>query len=152
MSRANGSFQKEGESGMSYDLMVFEKTKAPDTREAFMAWYEKQTAWEEDHDYQTIGVSAPALQNWFMEMKDIFPPMNGAYAPGMEELEKDGDLESRLVDYCIGREVIYAAFPWSAAEEAYETVRRLAEKHAVGFFDVSGDEGEILLPDGTWLS
>ena len=119
---------------MSYDLMVFEKTKAPDTREAFMAWYEKQTAWEEDHDYQTIGVSAPALQNWFMEMKDIFPPMNGAYAPGMEELEKDGDLESRLVDYCIGREVIYA------------------EKHAVGFFDVSGDEGEILLPDGTWLS
>ena len=29
--------RKKGESGMSYDLMVFEKTKAPDTREAFMA-------------------------------------------------------------------------------------------------------------------
>lgn len=29
MSRANGKPQKEGESGMSYDLMVFEKTKAP---------------------------------------------------------------------------------------------------------------------------
>ena len=37
MSRANGKPQIEGESGMSYDLMVFEKTKAPDTREAFMA-------------------------------------------------------------------------------------------------------------------
>ena len=82
---------------MSYDLMVFEKTKAPDTREAFMAWYEKQTAWEEDHDYQTIGVSSPALQNWFMEMKDIFPPMNGAFAPSDEELSARPDLELRSI-------------------------------------------------------
>lgn len=26
---------------MSYDLMVFEKTKAPKTRKEFLAWYEK---------------------------------------------------------------------------------------------------------------
>lgn len=30
---------------MSYDLMVFEKTKAPATKKEFMAWYEKQTEW-----------------------------------------------------------------------------------------------------------
>lgn len=32
---------------MSYDLMVFEKTKAPATKKEFMAWYEKQTEWGE---------------------------------------------------------------------------------------------------------
>ena len=57
---------------MSYDLMVFERTKAPTTKKEFMAWYEKQTEWEEEHDYQTISVSSPALQNWFMEMKEKF--------------------------------------------------------------------------------
>ena len=33
---------------MSYDLMVFERTKAPTTKKEFMAWYEKQMEWEED--------------------------------------------------------------------------------------------------------
>lgn len=32
---------------MSYDLMVFEKTKAPKTRKEFLEWYEKQTEWGE---------------------------------------------------------------------------------------------------------
>ena len=54
---------------MSYDLMVFERTKAPTTKKEFMAWYEKQMEWEEEHDDQTIRGSSPALQNWLMEMK-----------------------------------------------------------------------------------
>lgn len=58
--------------------MVFEKDKAPPTKKEFMAWYEKQTEWGEDHDCQTISVSSLALQNWFMEMKGTFPPMNGS--------------------------------------------------------------------------
>ena len=103
---------------MSYDLMVFERTKAPTTKKEFMAWYEKQTEWEEEHDYQTISVSSPALQNWFMEMKEKFPPMNGEYAP---------------------------------KDEAYELMRSLAQKHKVGFFDVSGDDGDIILPDGIMI-
>ena len=48
---------------MSYDLMVFEKTKAPSNKKEFMTWFEKQTEWSEGHDYQSIGVSSPALQN-----------------------------------------------------------------------------------------
>lgn len=28
---------------MSYDLMVFEKTRAPKTKEEFMEWFEEQT-------------------------------------------------------------------------------------------------------------
>ncbi|MCI8692048.1 MAG: hypothetical protein HFH91_04775 [Lachnospiraceae bacterium] len=137
---------------MSYDLMVFEKTKAPANRKDFMAWFEKQVEWGEDHDYASIHVSSPALQNWFMEMKETFPPMNGEYAPDPELLDEDENLESHTVDYCIGRDVIYAAFAWSAAEEAYELMRELAEKHGVGFFNVSADNGEIILPDGTAMA
>jgi len=137
---------------MSYDLMVFEKTKAPTTKKEFMAWYEKQCEWSEEHDYQTISVSSPALQNWFMEMKDTFPPMNGDYAPDEDLIDEDDTLERHLTDYSIGREVIYAAFSWSVAEEAYELMRSLAQKHKVGFFDVSADEGDIILPDGTMIA
>ena len=134
---------------MSYDLMVFERTKAPAVRKEFMAWYEKQTEWEEEHDYQTIGVSSPALRNWFLEMKDTFPPMNGEYAPDLDAL--DEELERHLVDYSIGFDIIYAAFSWSAADEAYALTRALAQKHRVGFFDVSGKDGDIILPDGTLI-
>lgn len=140
------------EAVLSYDLMVFEKTKAPKTRAEFITWYEKQTRWEEDHDYQTITVSSPALQSWFMEMKEVFPPMNGEYAPEDDLIEEDETLEARLTDYCIGRDVIYAAFAWSVAEEAYERMRTLAQKHGVGFFDVSGGDpasADIILPDGS---
>lgn len=136
---------------MSYDLMVFEKTKAPKKRKEFLVWYEKQTEWGEDHDYQTINVSSPALQNWFLEMKETFPPMNGEDAPDFELLSKNEELESRVTDYSIGREAIYAAFSWSAAEEAYALTRKLAKKHDVGFFDVSERDGDIILPDGTKL-
>lgn len=130
---------------MSYDLMVFEKTKAPKTRKEFMEWFGRQTQWREDHDYQTIGVSSPALQSWFMEMKETFPPMNGEYAPDGKALDEDERLETYLTDYSIGREVIYAAFAWSVAREAYELARELAQKHGVGFFDVSVDDGDIIM-------
>lgn len=141
----------EGTTAVSYDLMVFEKTKAPAAKKEFMAWYEKQVEWGEEHDYETIGVSSPALQNWFMEMKETFPPMNGEYAPAPELLDEEEGLESYMTDYSIGREVIYAAFSWSVAEEAYELMRSLAQKHKVGFFDVSSDDGDIILPDGTMI-
>ncbi len=136
---------------MSYDLMVFEKTKAPKTKEEFMEWFEEQAEWGEDHNYQTIGVASPALQNWFMEMKETFPPMNGEYAPDDDALAADAGLEDRLADYCIGRNVIYVGFAWSVAEEAYEQMLALAGKHDVGFFDVSGN-GDIILPDGSKLA
>lgn len=133
---------------MSYDLMVFEKSRAPKTKEEFMEWFEEQIEWGEDHDYQTISVASPALQNWFMEMKETFPPMNGEFAPDDSALEEDAELESRMTDYSIGYDVIYAGFAWSVAEEAYEKMLELAGKHGVGFFDVSGD-AEIILPDGS---
>ncbi len=136
---------------MSYDLLVFEKTKAPRTRMEFMKWFEVETEWNENHDYGTPSIASPALQSWYNTMKDVFPPMNGIDAPTDEQLEGNENLEGRLVDYCIGRDVIYVAFSWSCADEAYELVKKLARQHNVGFFDVSADNGDIILPEGSKL-
>lgn len=129
---------------MSYDLMVFEKTKAPKMREEFMEWYSKQIQWEENHDYNTISVSSQALQNCFMEFKETFPPMNGEFAPSIKSINEDENLEKHLADYCIGREVIYVSFAWTVKEEAYKLMLECAQKHGVGLFDVSGDGGVIM--------
>ena len=51
-----------------------------------------------------------------------------------------------VTDHCIGRHVIYSAFAWSMAEPAHSKMRELAVKHGVGFFNASGDPGEILFP------
>jgi hypothetical protein len=83
-----------------------------------------------------------------MEMKETFPPMNGPEAPTDEEID-NMENDSYLTDYSIGREIIYAAFAWSLAEEAYEKMKSLALKHGVGFFNVSENDGEIIFPDGT---
>jgi hypothetical protein len=71
---------------MSYDLMVFEKSKAPVNREAFMEWYDKQTEWNEDHSYSDISLTSAALKNWYKEITETFPPMNGSDAPTEEEI------------------------------------------------------------------
>ncbi len=136
---------------MSYDLMVFEIQSAPKTRESFLKWYEQQAEWEEDHDYDDPKVSSPALQSWFHEMKTIFPVMNGPYALADEEMEDLYEEQGMLSEYCCGEHVIYVAFAWSQAEKAYETMRSLAKKHQVGFFDASGSGSNIILPDGTLM-
>ena len=128
--------------------MVFDAAKAPQNRKDFRQWYAKQTEWGEAHGHVSLEAVSPALQKWFMEMKETFPPMNGPFAPDEAMLLADSSLEDRLTDYCIGQEVIYMAFAWSAAEGAYELTRDLAQKYGVGFFDASSEEGEILLPEG----
>ena len=131
---------------MSYDLMVFERTKAPQKRKEFLVCYDKETEWSEEHGYDDPAVTSPALRNWYEEMIKTFPNMDSPDA----EVEDD-DAEAHLTEYSIGHNVIYAAFAWSVAEEAYEKVKALAQKHGVGFYDVSNDDGDIILPDGNLM-
>ena len=119
--------------------MVFDPNAAPREREEFLAWYGAQTEWAEDHSYDDPMVTSPSLANWFAEMMEVFPPLNGPFA------STDYD-DPKVTDYSIGRSVIYAGFRWSQAESAFEAVDRLAAKHGVGFFDVSGEDGEIRFP------
>ncbi len=69
--------------------------------------------------------------------------MNGPFA--------SDDMDSNLADYCIGKNVIYVTFNWSFAEQGFVTMLQLAEKHGVGFFEVSSDNAVILFPDNGTL-
>ena len=126
---------------MSYDLMVFDAVAAPHERPAFIQWYQKEAEWSEDHSYDDPKVTTPALRAWYEEIRKTYPNMNGPGAPKVEDLMVRG-FEDRLGDYSICRHLIYVAFPWSKAEEAYPLVRVLAVKYGVGFYDVSGDDGD----------
>ena len=128
---------------MSYDLMVFNPRKAPKSEPEFLEWYGSQTEWEEDHSYDDPKVTSNELRNWFMEMKEEFPALNGPYSPADIEDRIDDDV---ITDYCIGKDVIYSGFRWSAAEKAYPKMLELANKHEVGFYDPSGD-GIIMFPN-----
>lgn len=132
---------------MSYDLMVFERTSAPQKYKDFLEWYEKETEWEEEHDYNDPSVTSSALKSWYEEITETFPNLNG---PDALNDEMNNDKEAHLTDYSIGYHVIYAAFAWSVSDEAYELTKALAQKHNVGFFDASG-EGSVILPDGSLM-
>ena len=69
--------------------------------------------------------------------------MNGPYA--VRRLEDP--YNPKVTDHCIGQSVIYSAFRWSQCRGAYSTVFELARKHGIGFYDVSGAEGQVWLPD-----
>ena len=126
---------------MSYDLMVFDPASAPRKRAAFMEWYEQQQSGDEDEPPSDDPKSlTPALQAWFAEMIETFPPLNGPLA-------KDENIDNpKTTDYGLGRTYVYACFGWSQAEEAQKHTVKLAEKHRVGFFNVSSDEGDVWVP------
>ncbi|PDT77673.1 hypothetical protein [Bradyrhizobium sp. C9] len=124
---------------MSYDLMVFEPSVAPEERKSFLEWYGQQTKWSEGHSYNDPSVSTPSLQAYFQDIIKVFPAMNGPF-------RSDDFDDPKVTDHCVGRHVIYSAFTWSCAEQAYSVVRQLAAKHRIGFFDVSAENGDIILP------
>lgn len=119
--------------------MVFRKEAAPKTRTEFMDWYNDQTKRTEGHSYDDPSITSPELRDWFLDMIQAFPAMNGPYATDLDSDYHTG--------YCIGRDMIYVDFRWSLVDEAYATVVRLAKKHQVGFYDVSSDENDILFPE-----
>jgi hypothetical protein len=122
--------------------MVFDPAEAPRDRARFLEWYGRTTEWSEGHSYNDPGATTPELHAWYDDIRNSFPNMNGPGAPD------DDHINDTVTDYSIGHHAIYAAFAWSEAETAYPLVRRLAVEHRVGFYDVSGDEGdgEIYFP------
>lgn len=121
--------------------MVFEPSVAPRDPEQFRAWYRPQTEWTEDHGYNDPAVPSASLRSWYETITGDFPNLNG-------EGVSDDEVGIRHTDYSLGSNAIYAAFAWSQAEEAYDLVRSLAVEHSVGFYDVSGGDGdgEIYFP------
>ena len=123
--------------------MVLDKHKRFERKEDFLNWYNKVTEWEEDIDYNDYKHATPELQKWFLEMKDIFPPLNGEFAPSDDEADEG---EHYMCDYCIAKDAIYCAFAWSDAEDAYKLSQEKAKEHDVAFFDV--ESYIVYYPDG----
>ena len=132
---------------MSYDLMVFEPTALPHRHDEFIKWHESEAGRAEAHDSNDRSVATVRLQTWFIAIIRLFPPMNGPLSK--EELPEE---EASTADYTIGRNSIYCLFAWSKVEQAYSAVFELAEKHGLGFFNVSSGEEEVWLPKNGKLS
>ncbi len=123
---------------MSYDLMVFNHKIAPANEEDFFTWYDEQTEWGEDHKYDNPAITTSELESWYNEMNHYFKPLNDTTSSS-----KKNKYEA---DYCIGYNFIYVSFSWSHSKTAYKKMKELAEKHQLGFFDISGNE-DILIPN-----
>ena len=121
--------------------MIFDPSVAPKDRISFMRWFEKQTDWDQSHDYMDPCSTSVLLRNWYDAIRKEYPAMNGPDACNGEAIDRSGD-------YNFGPHFIYITYPWSLAEEIYEKVRALVVEHKVGFFDVSDDVGgqEIYFP------
>ena len=128
---------------MSYDILAFDPSSTKDSD--FPGWWADQSSWSEDHSYNDIAVTTPALREFYADLIKTFPPMNGPDSPTNDEIDKDSSLEGRLTDYAIGTSLIYGAFAWSQESEARQLFTSLAAKHRVAVALVS-DGDEILRP------
>jgi len=117
---------------VSYDLLVFDPDVAPRERTAFLRWFDAQTDWAASE--VELALVPEGLRRWREAML--------ASWPDMQEVDDDHVDDPHVTGYSYGRHVIYVDFRWSVADEAYDAVRRLAVEHGVGFYDVSGDEGD----------
>ncbi len=121
--------------------MAFEADAAPASHAQFMEWYAQETQWTEGHSYDDPAMSTVKLRAWFVEITQSFPPLNGPLSQG--GLSED---EASATDYSVGKSIIYCAFAWTKAKPAYSLVFELAQKHGVGFFNVSSGNEEVWLP------
>lgn len=154
---------------MSYDLLVFDPEFAPRGRPEFMAWYSEIIKWGDERDYNSPESMTGNLRLFYDKLRTEFPPMNGPYAyefdqptqplfeqkskgfwskifkaaPQLERPEPAFD-EAFVTDYSLAENAIYMGFAWSISGQAYNHVFNTALSAGVGFFNVSGNDGEIL--------
>lgn len=137
---------------MSYDICIFNKKKAPRRKEDFIKWYERIMEWNGDSNFDDITVASKELQEWYSFMLKHFPAMNGrdaeesqhcyAKAKGVDV----GDVIDDSADYAIDSNLIYVAFGYTQAEDAYRLAFGKAKELGLGFFDPQ--EGSFPLSDG----
>lgn len=137
---------------MSYDLCVFNKRKAPKKKEKFAQWYEKITCWEGNSNYDDSSVASADLQHWYEFMLQHFPAMNGRDSErSIERFAEANEMDideavDHSADYSISKDLIYVAFGYSQAEDAYKLAIGKAKELGLGFFDPQ--EGNFPLGDG----
>lgn len=139
---------------MSYDLMVYEKGKAPMDQQKFMGWYNEKI---ESGSSKGISYASEKLQIFFHSVRNIFPPMDGPFAQDNMAMEKP-EMEKYLCGYSIMEDLIYLTFSHSVSRFAYDVIKRAAYFADVGFFEPSGNGMPIvfdslfpMLLEGEWF-
>lgn len=131
---------------MSYYIGVFDGALVPDTRSAFVNWFKKKSEWNDDRDYDSLTGCSEKLCAFFMDIKQVFQPLNGEYAPDYDNI--DEDTESKLIDYCICEELIYMSSGWSVADEFSVNVKEKAQKYGLGTLEFTSEGYLITKADG----
>ena len=142
-------FNKYVINGIDFYVLAFDIGVAPNNRKEFLEWKEQQMEWKEEHDYNNINISSNNLKNWYMDIINKFPPIIEDLENYDEEFEKNENNEY-LTEYSIGKNIIYSIFNWRKAEEAFELIKILSEKHKIGFLIIEAylEINEIYFPNG----
>lgn len=137
---------------MSYDICVYNKKRAPKSVDGFHKWFGDNTNWNSNSDYDDISIASKELQDWYKYMLCYFPAMNGRDAKKSSEdyaTTNGVDIDvaaDNSADYSINTDIIYVAFSYSQAENAYKLGADKAKELGLGFYDPREDE-EVLRND-----
>ena len=124
---------------MSYDLFAFDPSAAPRDRKGLLQWL---GALQEDNgeppsdDLESL---TPPLRAWFREVMEVFPSLNGPHSTENYD-------DPKATDYELNRDYVVACLAYSQANVAFSHMKELAEKHHLGFFNISSPTGELWLP------
>lgn len=126
---------------MTYIVALFDNTVVEHTKEAILAWYREETSWQKDIDYFNYRtVHSLDMKLCFAELMQIFPPMLGELAPSADKIDNDPKLEEKVAEYTFTESMIYMVFSKSKEIEACALLKKLANKHHVGYFDYQKQE------------
>jgi hypothetical protein len=121
--------------------MVFDPDTPPSERDGFLSWFFRTIRLQDGHLTVNPSIAAPALLDWYRDMKVAYPPVAGPDAPEIA----DRDDTSRT-DYRFADTAVFARFDWDVSRQAYRRAMKLAHLHNVGFFDVSGEQAWVWMP------
>ncbi|MBR6188794.1 MAG: hypothetical protein IKQ59_07555 [Prevotella sp.] len=126
---------------MSYDIAIIDHHPRFNNCKEFLAWYDEAIG-HQQYDYRQ---ARPALQQWFLKMKDRVRPLNGEFAPAADEIDSG---EFPEADYSFGKDFIYVALAHIDAEKTSTLAFELAKECRLTYFDISGT-GELHNADGS---
>jgi len=126
---------------MSYDIAIIDHHPRFNNCKDFLAWYDDAIGHQQD-DYRQ---ARPALQQWFLKMKDRVRPLNGEFAPAADEIDAG---EFPEADYSFGKDFIYVALAHTDAEKTSALAFELAKECRLTYFDISGTS-ELHNADGS---
>lgn len=106
---------------MSYDLVIFDNKNVPVRHDAFMEWFNKAKESIQDTNENQLPY---AMQSLYEELIESFP--NGSD-----------------VQYYFGTDIIFASFDYVQSEKAHSTLKLLAKKYRVGFYNASSARFEL---------